>query len=118
MVILAKFLIGIHIVVSLYTFKHSQKNQKHKVLKVAHVSIYEVSDSKTAAFKILENKCNVCHKKRNPFMIFKLKNMDKRAKKIYKQVFVKKRMPKGDEIKLTVEEYKVLEEWLKTNLTI
>ncbi len=73
---------------------------------------------KTAALKILQNKCNVCHKKRNPFMIFKLKNMDKRAKRIYKQVFVKKRMPKGDEIKLTLEEYKTLEEWLKINLTI
>ena len=73
---------------------------------------------KTAALKILQNKCNVCHKKRNPFMIFKEKNMNKRAKRIYKQVFVKKRMPKGDEIKLTLEEYKILEEWLKTNLTI
>ena len=71
---------------------------------------------KTKALKILENKCNVCHKKRNPFMIFKLKNMDRRAKKIYKQVFVKKRMPKGDEIKLTVEEYNTLETWINTNL--
>ncbi len=72
--------------------------------------------NKKSAFKILQTKCNVCHKKRNPFLIFKLKNMDKRAKRIYKQVFVKKRMPKGDEIKLTQKEYDVLETWLKTNL--
>lgn len=89
----------------------------NKPLVIHYQSVNE-NPKKTAALKILQNKCNVCHKKRNPFMIFKLKNMDKRAKRIYKQVFVKKRMPKGDDIKLTLEEYKILEEWLKTNITI
>lgn len=74
-------------------------------------------DLKTKAFKILENKCNVCHRKQNPFMVFSWKNMAKRAEKIHKQVFVKKRMPKGDDIKLTTEEYSLLNNWLQTQIT-
>ncbi len=69
---------------------------------------------KTQAFNILENKCNVCHRKQNPFMIFSEKNMDKRAKKINKMVFVYKRMPKGDYIKLTTEEQTVLKDWISS----
>ncbi|MEL7120156.1 MAG: hypothetical protein AAFO07_11965 [Bacteroidota bacterium] len=65
-------------------------------------------------FTILDTKCNVCHRKKNPFKIFSLKNMEKNAKRINKQVFVFKRMPKGDEIKLTKEEYQTLKNWLKT----
>lgn len=67
---------------------------------------------KQAAFDILKTKCNVCHRKKNPFKIFSLKNMDKHAPKIYKQVFVYQRMPKGNEIKLTPEEYQTLKNWL------
>lgn len=67
-----------------------------------------------AAFKLLKAKCNVCHKKKNPFKIFSLKNMDKHAPKIYKQVFVYQRMPKGSTIKLTDEEYQTLKIWLKS----
>lgn len=63
------------------------------------------------AFHILDSKCNVCHRKQNPFRIFSRKNMDKNAPRIYKQVFVKRRMPKGD-IRLTDEEYQMLEEWI------
>ena len=69
---------------------------------------------KQAAFEVLQSKCNVCHKKQNPFKIFSLKNMEKHAPKIYKQVFIYKRMPKGKEIKLTNEEYQILENWLKS----
>jgi len=64
------------------------------------------------AFEILEAKCNVCHRKQNPFMVFNLKNMAKRAHKIHKQVFIERRMPKGDEISLSTEEYSTLEKWL------
>lgn len=69
---------------------------------------------KKAAFEVLETKCNVCHRKQNPFMIFKAKNMEKRAPKIYQMVFVERKMPKGNEIKLTKEEYATLEKWLFT----
>ncbi|MEO9484107.1 MAG: hypothetical protein ABJG47_11695 [Ekhidna sp.] len=69
---------------------------------------------KKEAFKILDTKCNVCHRKKNPLMIFKEKNMVKRAPKIYKMVFIERKMPKGNEIKLTGEEYSKLEKWLFT----
>ena len=67
-----------------------------------------------AAFEILDAKCNVCHRKQNPFMVFKEKNISKRAKKIYRMVFAERRMPKGNEIRLTYEEYATLEKWLFT----
>ena len=69
---------------------------------------------KKEVFEILDNKCNVCHRKKNPFMVFNPKNMVKRAPKIYRMVFIEQRMPKGDEIKLTHEEYTKLEKWLFT----
>ena len=116
MIVLTKLVLGF-----VLTNMHPTTPTNNQVVK-ASLAVYNETvnenPKKTAALKILQNKCNVCHKKRNPFMIFKQKNMDKRAKRIYKQVFVKKRMPKGDDIKLTLEEYKILEEWLKTNLTI
>lgn len=71
-----------------------------------------VADLKQQAYEVLKSKCNVCHKKQNPFKVFSLKNMEKHAKKIHHQVFVLKRMPKGDDIKLTAEEYQILESWL------
>lgn len=69
---------------------------------------------KKEAFKILDTKCNVCHRKQNPFMVFKEKNISKRAKKIYQMVFIERKMPKGNEIRLTNEEYIALEKWLFT----
>ena len=51
------------------------------------------------AFDILENKCNVCHRKRNKKRIFTRGNMNIWSNDIYKQVFVKKRMPKGNGIR-------------------
>jgi uncharacterized membrane protein len=69
---------------------------------------------KNEAFNILENKCNVCHRKQNPFMVFNLKNMDKRAEKINKNVFELQRMPKGDEIKLTLDERETLKNWIQS----
>ena len=71
---------------------------------------------KEQAFEVLETKCNVCHRRQNPFMVFKLNNMDKRAPRIYRAVFVQKRMPKGNDIRLTAEEYAALEQWLKTKI--
>ena len=82
--------------------------QNHLKLSVANNML------KKQAFKILDTKCNVCHRKQNPLMIFKEKNMSKRAKNIYKMVFQEKKMPKGNDIRLTNEEYSTLEKWLFT----
>ena len=74
------------------------------------------SDNKLrkVAFEILDAKCNTCHRKKNPFMVFNEKNMGKRAPKIYKTVFIERRMPRGNEIRLTNDEYVKLEQWLFT----
>jgi uncharacterized membrane protein len=69
---------------------------------------------KEEAFDILDTKCNVCHRKRNPFMVFNEKNMSRRAERIYRMVFVERRMPKGDEVQLTDIEYNKLKKWLLT----
>ena len=77
-------------------------------------SAYSQSTPKTEAFKILENKCNVCHVKRNRSKIFTQDNMNLFAYDIHSQVFVKKRMPKGKKIELTNAEFITLKNWLKT----
>lgn len=69
-----------------------------------------------AAFRILETKCNSCHRKRNPFMVFREKNIDKRAPRIYQAVFVQRSMPKANGIPLTPAESDTLQQWLKTKL--
>ena len=74
----------------------------------------ERSDEEDAAFAILQAKCNVCHVKKNPSRVFTRENMDQFAKKIHKQVFVFKRMPKGKTIRLTDQEYATLKDWLNT----
>jgi len=73
-------------------------------------------ETQQAAFNVLQAKCNVCHRTENPGRIFTEKNMDKLVKKINRQVFVWKRMPKGNEIQLTIEEKESLENWIETLL--
>ena len=72
------------------------------------------NELKKKALGILDTKCNVCHRKKNPFMVFNEKNMVRRAPKIYKMVIVERKMPKGTEIRLTNEEFSQLEKWLLT----
>lgn len=81
-----------------------------------HLPMLSTSEKtlKKQAFEILDTKCNVCHRKQNPFMIFKEKNISKRAKKIYQMVYIERKMPKGNDIRLTNEEYTTLEKWLFT----
>ncbi len=69
---------------------------------------------KEEALVILKNKCNTCHVKQNPFKVFSMRNMDRLAPKIEKQVFTLKRMPKGNSIKLTAQERETLREWIKS----
>ena len=79
---------------------------------LSQTDLTEGEKLKKEALQILELKCNVCHKKQNPFMVFKEKNMEKRAPKINQVVFIERRMPKGDEIKLSKKEYTQLKNWL------
>ena len=80
-----------------------------------HAELLPTNDKlKKDALEILDTKCNVCHRKKNPFMVFNQKNMSKRAKKIYKMVFIERKMPKGNEVRLTNDEYIKLEKWLFT----
>lgn len=85
----------------------------------AHPSVRVLSDaSKEKALQILENTCNVCHSKRNRKHVFTLKNMNLWTGDIYKQVFIKKRMPKGKNIKLTSQEYQASLKWISATQNI
>jgi uncharacterized membrane protein len=75
-------------------------------------------DPKKAALTVLEQKCNVCHRINNPGRVFTIDNMEGLAPKIYKQVFVKRRMPKGNTIRLTEEESEVLKNWVETKMQV
>lgn len=66
------------------------------------------------ALLILEKKCNTCHRKQNPFMVFNKKNMNRRVDKIYIAVFISKRMPKNNETPLSELEYNTLKRWAET----
>ncbi|MEM1358592.1 MAG: hypothetical protein AAGF89_10345 [Bacteroidota bacterium] len=72
------------------------------------------SPLREAAYRVLATKCNSCHRKRNPFMVFKPKNMDRRATRIYRAVYLQKRMPKAGGAPLTQAESDTLRQWLET----
>ncbi len=74
------------------------------------------ADLSAAAYRILDLKCNSCHRKRNPLLIFRPKNMDRRADRIYRAVFVSKRMPKAAGEPLTPAESDTLKRWLQTKI--
>ena len=84
------------------------------IFTLCSVAMQTDDTSKEKALVTLENKCNVCHRSRNPGKIFTLNNMDGFAPGIYKQVFVKKRMPRGNTIKLDQKDRQALMNWLKT----
>lgn len=84
-----------------------------------YASVGVISETpKENAFQILENKCNVCHSKRNKRRVFTLDNMNLWAGDVYRQVFIKKRMPKGKKVKLTSQEYQDLLTWISTTQNI
>ena len=68
---------------------------------------------KDSALIVLKEKCNICHKVEKPETIFTGLNMNMWAKKINRQVFIFKIMPKGEEIVLTEEERVKLKTWIK-----
>lgn len=81
-------------------------------------SAHAHDDPKKAALTVLEQKCNVCHRSANPGKVFTIDNMEGLAPRIYKQVFVKRRMPKGRNIQLTEEESQVLKNWVESKVAI
>ncbi|MBC9912991.1 hypothetical protein [Chitinophaga varians] len=95
---------------------------KYLIILVALLSIAHVAtagtpeEDKGKALLVLQTKCNICHVRNNPFRIFKERNMERNAKDIYKQVFVKGRMPLGNEVKLTEDERETLKKWLEANI--
>ncbi|WP_396638267.1 hypothetical protein [Maribacter sp. R77961] len=68
---------------------------------------------KGKAFEVLQTKCNVCHATKKRVDIFTFENMDSLAYEINKQVFIKKKMPKGKKIKLTSTEKNDLTLWIE-----
>lgn len=114
MVIIVKLIIGIIIALSADskdTYTSVESNNEQAKL---YVSNYIIRNSRDKAFQILDNKCNICHSKRNKRRVFTIENMDDFAPDIYEQVFVKKRMPKGRQIKLSSEEYQDILTWIST----
>lgn len=67
-------------------------------------------DPRKKALTVLETRCNTCHKVANPRKVFTSTSMETYATQIYRQVFIKRRMPKGD--KLTIEEEQALRQWI------
>ncbi len=65
---------------------------------------------------ILEKKCNDCHAKEKRKYVFTPENLNGFAGKINKEVFIKKRMPKGNETKLSEAEWIRLKKWVDSVL--
>lgn len=99
---------------SMDTYKSIEANTEKTEF---YVSSYLIKNPRENAFQILYNKCNVCHHKRNKRDVFTLQNMDTWANDIEKQVFIKKRMPKGKIITLTSNEYQELLTWISSTKT-
>ena len=77
----------------------------------APAAINELSE-KQKALIVLKKKCNACHLKDKPTIVFALSNMNRYAKKIKKQVFIRKKMPKGNKHNLTAKEKQDLKTWV------
>ena len=73
---------------------------------------HSVSNVQRKAFLILQDKCNRCHVTQNPGKVFTLSNMNELSRKINRQVFVWKRMPKGNNIRLSAAEKADLKNWI------
>ena len=99
---------SIVILILAFGFSFLSNEQETTIIKTGS----QETDAKVEAHKVLELKCNACHQKKNRYSVYTLENMDESGPDIYKQVFIKKRMPKGNKDNLTQEEYDQLETWL------
>jgi len=91
-------------------FSASKQNQPAQTFTSVSLS----DTPKNEAFKVLQSRCNTCHRIQNPRRVFTLANMEDLAPKIHKQVFIKKRMPKGKNNTLSGSEKQALSNWLTT----
>lgn len=89
-------------------FHYNQAAGRHSSTDDAHL--------KKTALTVLVQKCNFCHRTDNPGKVFTADNMETLAPRIYKQVFLKRRMPKGRDNKLSPEEEQLLKGWLATKV--
>ena len=71
---------------------------------------------KEQAFSVLQTKCNFCHAVKKRTEVFTLSNMDSLALEINNQVFIKRKLPKGKKVTLTLEEEKILKSWIELTL--
>jgi uncharacterized membrane protein len=99
----------IHICITLGFLFFNETSNSNEV-QVTQLTVHD--DISDRALQVLQTKCNVCHLRQNPRKVFTRENMDSFVPKIRRQVFVKKRMPKGKKIKLTAEEYQILSTWI------
>jgi len=76
------------------------------------VSSIRMSIEQERAFEVLNLKCNACHRIQNPSKVFSIQNMNGYSKKINRQVFIWKRMPKGEDFNLSEKEVETLKAWL------
>lgn len=106
------------IVILLTVLLHIRNTQKEKgsFSGDRHITYLFQTDAKDRAFAVLRTKCNSCHATKKRTDVFTLENMDSLAADIHKQVFVKRKMPKGRKTKLTEEETRRLEVWLDATL--
>ncbi|MCR9288754.1 MAG: hypothetical protein NXI23_15365 [Bacteroidetes bacterium] len=114
MVKLVNILIVIIATLSINSTDTYESIEANKALTEFYTSGYLIKYYDIKAFQILDNKCNVCHRRRNKRRIFTIENMNTYANDIYKQVFVKKRMPRGEKIKLSPNEYQELSIWISS----
>lgn len=98
------------LVIGLCLATYINKAKTHEVIVRQPVQ----SSLKQAAYRVLESKCNGCHREKNPRKVFTSDNMNEWSQKIYRQVFIKKRMPKTGGRPLTQQEYTRLKAWLDT----
>ena len=112
MVTIVQLLIGFITTLSVNSIETYESIETDNELTELYVSRNYYRSPSEKAFQILDNKCNVCHRKRNKKRVFTSDNMNTWVNDIYKQVFIKKRMPKGKKIKLTSNEYQELLTWI------
>lgn len=117
MISLVQFIIRFFLLIILHSINGYVPLAENNKLIIAHSSTSFTQDAKGKVFQILDNKCNVCHRKRNKRRVFTTENMNTLANDIYKQVFIKKRMPKGNKIMLSANEYQDLLTWISSPKT-
>ncbi|NER17794.1 hypothetical protein [Spongiivirga citrea] len=118
MIILVKLIVQISLTLLAESTDSHEPIKEYAFISKHSYKSYTIDTSKEKAFQILENKCNVCHSKRNKRPVFTLDNMDPWEDDVYKQVFIKKRMPKGKKIKLATFEYQELLTWITSTKKI